>query len=342
MELNDKKIKSKIWLSLNFWFGVIGVIGFLFSIYTFAFPEKPELKYYVLANTSILDVKEKVNKLTVTYDSINILKSNQNISIIILEIKNIGTKNITLNDYDIKSTFGVKIVGGTLLKKPELLSSSDNTYFSNIISNFNNNQVKFNCKLIDQDQYFRIKFLILHSKKNRPNIEAIGKVSGMDKIEVLSNIKSLKEYSTKKLQVIKILTVSLFLIFLILIYIIKVTLQQKSSYVKLLLQEIESKNSQINILNEKKQNIKNALEFGDLEIPRSEKTMPNSLEKILTFEEAQKLKKGEYIFHERFGRGEILDIEIPKEIKNSKVQINFDTVGIKKLLLRFVSLYKIK
>ncbi|MDL2141026.1 hypothetical protein QQY79_00710 [Flavobacterium tructae] len=341
MEIVEKKGKIKIWLNLNFWFGVIGILGFLFSVYIFIYPDKPELKYYTLANTSVLDVKEKINNLTVNYDSINILESNQNISIILLEVKNIGTKNITLNDYDEKSPFGVKIIGGKLLKKPELIASSDNIYLGNIISNFTDNQVRFNYKLIDQDQYFRIKLLILHSKKTRPNINAIGKISGMDKIEVVSNIKLLKDLYTKKTQILIILFTCISIITIVLLCMVYINRQQMSSYLKLLLQQIDEKNSQIKLLEDKKFNIVNDLELQENET-NIRPIIPNNVDKLLSFEEARSLKKDDLVFHERFGIGKVVNIEIPKNIRDSKIDINFTNVGLKKLLIRFTVLYKLK
>lgn len=338
MEVNEKKIKPKIWLNLNFWFGIIGVIGFLFSIYTFIYTAKPELKYYVLANTSVLDVKEKVNNLTVTYDSINILESNLNISIILLEVKNIGTKDITLNDYDQKSIFGVKIIGGKLLKKPELISSSDTEYFGNVISNFTNNQIKFNCKLIDQDQYFRVKLLVLHPKNHSPKIESIGKISGMDKIEVLNPLKLLKTESSKLKYKLIVSLVLLFLLFLL--FIIKLHLSNKS-YIELLLETIKSKNSLVDSFEENSQNLKNVLEFENLNEVSSINPKVDNAHRFLSFEEKLNLKTGDFIFHEKFGRGEIINIELSHDTKNSKGDFKFEMGGdIKKLLLRFAPLYK--
>lgn len=337
MEVNKKNIKPKIWLNLNFWFGIIGVIGFLFSIYTFIYTAKPELKYYVLTNTSVLDVKENVNKLTVTYDSINIIESNLNISIILLEIKNIGTKDITLNDYDQKSIFGVKIIGGKLLKKPELISSSDTEYFGNVISNFTNSQIKFNCKLIDQDQYFRVKLLVLHPKNHIPKIESIGKISGMDKIEVLNPLKLLKTESSKLKT--KIILCLVLLFFLILLFIIKLHLSNKS-YIELLLETIKSKNSLVDFFEENSQNLKNVLEFENLNEVSSTNPKVNDTYQLLSFEEKLDLKVGDFIFHEKFGRGEVINIEILNDVKNSKGNFKFEMGDTKKLLLRFSQLYK--
>lgn len=63
------------------------------------------------------------------------------------------------------------------------------------------------------------------------------------------------------------------------------------------------------------------------------------VEKQLSFEEALSLVPGDRVRHERFGIGTVKKIESAQ--RDSKIEINFDTGGNKRLLLRFISLKKI-
>jgi hypothetical protein len=340
MEKNKEESKPKLWKTLNFWFGIIGIIGFLFSIFTYIYTAKPDLKYNLLANTSVLDVKEAVNKLSVTYDSINILESNQNISIILLEIKNEGDKNITLNDFDQRSQFGIKIIGGRLLKKPELITSSDNDYFKDVILNYSKDDVKFKYKLIDTDQYFRIKLLVLHPKKNIPIVKPIGKISGMNKIDVTSFIE-LKSVNNAKEKLILLFCIFFSLIILITILLFIISGQKKNNSA-LFFEFIKLKEAEAALSAENTSKLKNILEFESVEKLPNDVAKAESIGDLLTFEETINLKEGMLVYHNRFGRGKIIRIEKGKVEKDSKGEIHFDIGGTKRLLLRFAVLYKLK
>lgn len=61
--------------------------------------------------------------------------------------------------------------------------------------------------------------------------------------------------------------------------------------------------------------------------------------KILTFEETLRLLPKNIVFHERFGYGEVVNVIIGRDLKDSKIDIKFNNSGVKKLLLKFASLY---
>lgn len=87
--MNIKNKLSKIdqkfsWSFLGF---IIGIIGIGFTIYTIFFFEKvPIIKYEVISNTSVLDVKENISRLDIIFDSVSIKKSEQNLRIITLTL----------------------------------------------------------------------------------------------------------------------------------------------------------------------------------------------------------------------------------------------------------------
>ncbi|MEN0007990.1 hypothetical protein [Flavobacterium nitrogenifigens] len=62
--------------------------------------------------------------------------------------------------------------------------------------------------------------------------------------------------------------------------------------------------------------------------------------KLLTFEEVLKLNPGDSVFHERYGKGEVLSVESQKKA-DSRIEINFNPVGSKRFLVRFMLLYKL-
>ena len=71
--MTDNKSKRNVNWSI-----IIALTGIaLTAIYKF-YPVEAGLKYNILANTSVLDLKAEVAKLQVSYDSIDLLKSKQN------------------------------------------------------------------------------------------------------------------------------------------------------------------------------------------------------------------------------------------------------------------------
>ncbi len=89
---NFNRFMNKIWKKIS---SVLGVIAILLGTFYFVFSNfinipKSNLEIQVLTNTPLLELKEDIAKLNIVYDSINFIKDNKNISIIILEIKNLS------------------------------------------------------------------------------------------------------------------------------------------------------------------------------------------------------------------------------------------------------------
>lgn len=318
--MDEQTSKKPFIKSLNFWFGIIGIIAFIFSIYTYLYTAKPDLNCIVLTNTSVLDVKADVNKLTVTYDSINILESNMNISIILLELKNIGNKDITINEFDQNSSFGLDIVNGKLLKKPEITISSDIKYYKDVIKSYDDKSVNFNYKLIDSDKFFRIKLLVLHKKNVVPTVKAFGKISGMDSIDVTQNISKPNVPYFLYILIVCFTVIVLCLVILIFLYF-------KRSYIE---SERKSYLRNISILESENNNLQPILH------------KPNYVGRQFSYEELIRLKKGELVYHDRFGKGEVISIESSEHKNDFRGEFRFERGGVKKLLLRFVQLNELK
>jgi hypothetical protein len=294
------------------WSIVIAIISIALTALWKFYPVEPALKYNILANTSVLKV---------SYDSIDLIKSKQDVSIVIMEIRNEGNKDIKLEDYDQNNEFGFRIENGQILNKPEMIRSSDNGYFFDVVSDFNEHKVKFKYKLIDGDQFWTIKFLVIHPKKNEPNIISIGKVSGMKKIDistaVQSNAELLELRDRYKKSFILLISSLMIMVLLLAITILKLKRNHLSrQYYNLLQTDFSIANISENTFND---------EIGDL----------------LPLNQLVKLQKGQQIYHEKFGEGEVVEIEKFKDMGDAKGTFKFEKKGTVKLLLRFAPLYKL-
>lgn len=325
MQISEKQ--KKLWYKdVNFWFGFIGIVAFVFSIYTYLFPGEPDIKFYMLDNTSILDVKEEVSKLNITYDSINLLESEMDISIILLQVKNDGDKNITVGEYDPSIPFGITMAEGKILKKPELISSSENEYYNDIILKFDDKSADFKYKLIDKDKFFNLKILVLHKKGILPVITPRGKISGVKKMSITNIIKSKDEEDLKSKKRIMIYLSLGSLMLGLMLFLIR---NQRSLIFKL-----NNRVETLTIINEQLSNeiLRNPKSSLESETPLEDEG------NILTFDEILNLKSGDLVLHQKFGKGEVINVRVAKTLKDSTIAVKFEEGGVKRLMIRFAIL----
>jgi len=188
--------KSKFdWSKWGFWLALtlflITAIMWIFQ--TYIFEKKPELKFEIISNEEVLIVNEKINKLSIKYDQVDLLSNNKNISVLIFRLINSGKESITQNLYDANSPFGFLIKDGEFLSEPRVINSSDSAYFKSFILNAGKDSVIFKKLIIDNKEYVDIKCLILNQTGIKPQIIPYGKISGIKEMEVGYFIKQ-KEY----------------------------------------------------------------------------------------------------------------------------------------------------
>lgn len=167
----------------------IGIAGLLLagiSIFLSYFAEeKPNLTYEIIANSPLLNIKDKDFEIDYKYDSLQFTSKKDQISLIILEIKNIGSKNILIEDFDKNFPFGLNINNAKIIGKPELLTSSNFEYFKDIIRDYSQNKINFKKKIIDKEEWFKLKFYVSHIIESKAEIEPIGKITGQKSFSII-------------------------------------------------------------------------------------------------------------------------------------------------------------
>ena len=184
---------NKFWSKISNILGVLAISlgAFYFIFSNFINVSKSKLEFNILTNTPLIEIKEEISKLNITYDSINIFNEGKNISIIIIEIRNKGNKSISTNDYDFNIPFGILLENNKLIKKPELIRSSDDEYFDDILLDFNEKEIVLKKKIIDPDEFFHFKIYSIHNTNSTPEFNVMGKISGQKNIKV-SNLNMSK------------------------------------------------------------------------------------------------------------------------------------------------------
>lgn len=205
MKVEKNSLSNKLALPI----GILGLFsGIFYFIYSnFINVEKTDLRFTVLTNTSIVEIKDNLNKLKIIYDSINVLENDKDISFTIIEFRNAGKKSLINSDYDMSLPFGLRIVNGDLINKPEIINSSDKKYFSDIIDKSDNNNIFLKKKIIDPEEFIQIKFYTIHDKKNKPILEFFGKISNQKVIPIIDTVKEAKIDYEREATLTKITTI---------------------------------------------------------------------------------------------------------------------------------------
>ncbi|MHC4153683.1 MAG: hypothetical protein ACYST6_01980 [Planctomycetota bacterium] len=175
-------------------FMLAAVFGGL-SIYTSFFVDaNAHIRYRVVSVLSVYDIHEDVGKLDIIYDGINIREKKQMISLITVNVSNVGHGHVTKGLYDNNAPLGFKLNGGILLKS-ELFQAS-NSYLSDSVKIRLESKQKayFSPVIIDSGESFSVKILALHNENQVPEISPVGKIAGVKEIEL---IRWAKETSKK-------------------------------------------------------------------------------------------------------------------------------------------------
>jgi hypothetical protein len=156
---------------------VLGLYG------AFGFERKPELILEVLANSSVLDVKEALSKLVVIYAGNNLKEQNQTLYLITVKISNSGNADIIKANFDDADPLGFRISTGTILEAPTIISED---YLKDNLKPVvrNQNIVVFAPVILNSGDSFYAKTLLLVKNGETPQITAVGKIAGIKAIRV--------------------------------------------------------------------------------------------------------------------------------------------------------------
>lgn len=181
-----QKYSSKIILSAIITF--LGLVAAIITIYTSFQKSVTKISYEIVTNSNVFDINTNISKLDILYDSTSLKQKNENLRVIRLKVKNVGNINILKTFYDNNSPLGLKIINGYIVELPELVESSTN-YIKDNLSIYKNNSdcITFSSIILEPDDYFEIKFLVLHKANITPTVLPIGKIAGIKDINVVNS-----------------------------------------------------------------------------------------------------------------------------------------------------------
>ncbi|ODS40196.1 hypothetical protein BEH94_10680, partial [Candidatus Altiarchaeales archaeon WOR_SM1_SCG] len=174
---------------------VIAIIALVSTVYVaFLYDPGPDLKFEILANTNVYDVRVDIGNLDILFDGVNIKEKNQILSVITLKVVNDGQRDILKNSYDENSPLGFSLGNGEIVWVSDSVIAS-NTYLNDNVQIKQNStkKVTFSNVILEKGEFFTLAILVLHHKDDTLNISPTGKVAGVKEIKVVETYKTLNE-----------------------------------------------------------------------------------------------------------------------------------------------------
>lgn len=190
--IEDKFPTRRIWQTA---IALVGLISAVLGIYTFFVQDKVlQIEYEVLANTNVLDINADITKLDITYDGSSLKTSSQSLRIINLRVRNTGNESVLKSFYDNNDPLGVFVTKGKVIEKPELVGTSSDYIKKNLVVKFDSlGKLTFSDIILEPNDFYTVKLLILYPSGQSPEIHSVGKVAGVKDIPVVSLAQGTKE-----------------------------------------------------------------------------------------------------------------------------------------------------
>ncbi|MDQ5988407.1 MAG: hypothetical protein CSYNP_04167 [Syntrophus sp. SKADARSKE-3] len=172
-------IRGKI--NLRILEAVIAVLSMIIGVYLGFFRDiSPLLKYEILSNTNIVNIKEDVKGLSIIYNKEDIRKTNKSLSVIVVRISNEGLSPIRKGDYDRVSPLGININPGQIITA-EIISATKDYLRDAPITVRDSSNVEFSQSIINPNESFVVKMLILSQGQSILKITPTGTIAGVKK-----------------------------------------------------------------------------------------------------------------------------------------------------------------
>jgi len=156
------------------------------AIYTdFLRNPRPDLRFEAITDTNLLDVRESLGDLQILYGGVDIQRTRQSLRVVVVRVINVGRQDILRGSYDERSPLGFRVSNGSLLRV-EPAGASNDYIRQNLKITTNEKGASFSPLIIESQEWFAVKCIILHPETGRPSIQPEGKVAGVRNITFVS------------------------------------------------------------------------------------------------------------------------------------------------------------
>jgi hypothetical protein len=170
------------------WFlAIISIIGLAWGFYGNYHTKSPRLLYEIQSRAVLFNRTDALSSVHLYVDSLDVLNSNQNISVFTFKVSNRGSQNMTVLDYD-EGAFGIKIIDGIVLKEATIGDASNEHIlerYQDLAPNTLVDFVEIPRIALDKGDWYTFSVAILHEYDIPPQFEPIGKIIGQSIIEIV-------------------------------------------------------------------------------------------------------------------------------------------------------------
>jgi len=166
------------------------------ALYTEFFRDvSPIIKYQVISNTRILDVKEDVGGLSIVYNNEDIRQAHKTLTVLAIKVSNEGRSAILKNYYDSASPLGFVTTTGQIIRGEVISASTPYLRENAKIRLKDQKTVEFSQVIMEPNESFITKFLVLNPENITLSVTPKGKVAGVKRITVVDQLTGEKEAS---------------------------------------------------------------------------------------------------------------------------------------------------
>ena len=168
----------------------LAIVFGVFTLYPVFHKDKPAISINIINEANVLDIHKPLEDLNISFQGEDIQQKNLNLRIFTVRIMNNGQVDILQNFYDSDDVWGLQVENGRIIESRFVDSNSD--YIREKINPqmvAKENIVHFSKIIFEKQKFFILEILVLHAKEQTPNIISLGKIAGIDKIEVKATIE---------------------------------------------------------------------------------------------------------------------------------------------------------
>jgi hypothetical protein len=182
----NKLDKRFAWSFLGF---VLAIFFGGVSLYTEFFKNNsPLVEFELLSSTPVLDVRENLPDLEVLYQGQDISKHDRALSVVLVRIVNRGTADLLNSHYDNKAPLGFTIENANLIRAEVVGSSNDYLGKASGVHTEAPPLITLEPVILEPNEWYLVKVLLLHSTSSKPVIVPRGKVAGMRGTPTLTTV----------------------------------------------------------------------------------------------------------------------------------------------------------
>lgn len=167
----------------------ITIVGTVISIAVYFGDPNPKLGYKIMSQALYFNNSQTISIKKVYYDSLDVQKNNLNISVYTVMVVNEG-EHMAPSDYD-DGDFGLTVQNGRVIETlsiGETATEHIKTRLEDYFRSYKNDSAAIHIPkmALDKDEYYVIKFEVIHSNNSYPKLSCIGKIVGQKQIDIQS------------------------------------------------------------------------------------------------------------------------------------------------------------